>query len=143
MPQLRDQFGRFLPGTTAGPGRPRKPRNPAYLRMVEEVVSLEDWQEILERFKRYALGGDLDALKFLAPYLLGRPATAAPEHDENENANPNPSPNSLPSHLTEPPAQVSGALLESPSQQVERENQNHDGPIAITMNKHLVLKKPY
>ncbi len=84
MPLQRDRLGRFIRGNHGGPGRPKGKRDPAYMDIVAEVVSYDDWRAMIDRVKRYALGSDIDfdAVKFLAPYLLGRPPSAAPIEDE-------------------------------------------------------------
>ncbi len=86
MSQQRDPWGRFLPGHTGGPGRPKQTHDPAYRTIVEEVVSHEDWRAILEKLKQSALRGDREALKFLAGYLLGRPGLAEPSEDDTASS---------------------------------------------------------
>ncbi len=83
MPQQRNQAGRFVPGNSGGPGRPKKPRDPAYMNLLQDVVGLENWRNIIEKTIQHALYGDKDARKFLADYLLGRPGIAVAPEDVN------------------------------------------------------------
>ncbi len=136
MQPQRDHLGRYLPGHRGGPGRPKRTRSPAYQIVLEDVISPEEWRAIVKRLKHYILDGDLAALRILAPYLLGRPTTAA-----LQDANDNPSPTPVPSELTGLPAQLSPSMLKELSRQLEREGSRYDEPIDNTMNKHLVLKK--
>ncbi len=134
MQEQRDQKGRYLPGHSGGPGRPKKKRDPAYMTIVEEEVTHEDWRAIIRTLKEAALNGEPQAQKLLAAYLLGRPVPAASTEDENED------PAALPPDLLLPPSQLSPAAIKVLSRQLEREKRKYDLPIAST-NQGVVEKK--
>lgn len=53
----RDEKGRFPKGVSGNPqGRPPKARELAYLAVIQEVVTLQDWRSIVAKAKRDALG---------------------------------------------------------------------------------------
>ncbi len=137
MPLQRDQFGHFVRGNRGGPGRPKGKRDPIYLDIVQEVITPEDWRAIVRSLRRYALNGDFDTLKFLAPYLLGRPTTAAQQQDASDR----PSPTPVPAEVTGLPAQLSPSRLKESSHPLETEKSRCDEPIGNTTNKQLILKK--
>ena len=79
----RTPQGQFAPGNPGGPGRPPKARELAYLAVLREAVSLDDGAPVVARAKADAVsagygegeGATRDkARRFLADYLLGRPA---------------------------------------------------------------------
>jgi hypothetical protein len=73
----RDQGGRFTKGCKGGPG------NPAYRLCSERrqrflsAVSNEDIDAVAARLKAEALGGNIDAMRLLLLYSVGRPLPAA------------------------------------------------------------------
>jgi hypothetical protein len=67
--------GRFLPGNSGGPGRPRRLTEAAYLAALAEEVPLEVWRIICQRAVRDALAGDHKARDWLSRYLMGNPDT--------------------------------------------------------------------
>lgn len=72
----RQAGGRFAPGNSGGPGRPRRAVEVEYLAALNEVVSLEDWKEIVRRAVESAKLGNPKARDWLAKYLvdgIGKP----------------------------------------------------------------------
>jgi hypothetical protein len=69
--------GRFTPGNPGGPGRPRRATERAYLAIMSEECSLEDWREITATAKKRARAGDAKSREWLAGYLVGAPGAAA------------------------------------------------------------------
>lgn len=69
----RDANGRFLPGGPAGPGRPPRQTERAYLEALSEACPLDKWVQIVARAVEDAIGGDDKARGWLASYLIGRP----------------------------------------------------------------------
>ena len=67
----RDPNGRFTPGCPAGPGRPKRQTETAYMASIGDAISLEDWQAIVRRAADDAKGGDGKAREWLAKYLIG------------------------------------------------------------------------
>jgi hypothetical protein len=66
----RQAGGKFAPGNAGGPGRPRRAVEVEYLAALNEVVSLEDWREIVRDAVRQAKFGDSKAREWLAKYLI-------------------------------------------------------------------------
>ncbi len=73
----RDNVGRFAPGNTGGPGRPRRETERAYLAVISEACPLETWREIVLSTVANAQAGDRYAREWLSAYLVGRPEGAA------------------------------------------------------------------
>lgn len=71
----RDEKGRLLPGNqlAKGKGRPRKPVEEKYLRVLSERVSPEVFARIVDRAAEQALEGDAKAREWLSWYLIGKP----------------------------------------------------------------------
>jgi hypothetical protein len=73
----RDAEGHYIKGHPGGPGRPAKARELAYLAILREVVSLEEWRRIIQTAKEDALGRNWQARdrarRFLAEYAIGKP----------------------------------------------------------------------
>jgi hypothetical protein len=72
----RQAGGRFAPGNAGGPGRPRRAVEVEYLAALNEIVSLEDWKEIVRRAVESAKLGNPKARDWLAKYLvdgIGKP----------------------------------------------------------------------
>lgn len=85
----RDAQGKFQKGGPGGPGRPAKARELAYLAVLREEVTLEDWRRVIQAAKADATNASpLDgptrdkARRFLADYLIGRPAQTIHLDDE-------------------------------------------------------------
>jgi hypothetical protein len=71
----RDEFGRFVKGNPGGPGNPFARRTAALRQAMAAAVTAEDMYRIALVFKEKALAGDLAAAKFIASYVVGRPAS--------------------------------------------------------------------
>jgi hypothetical protein len=69
--QGRDESGRFAQGNAGGPGRPRRSVEVEYLATLGDMVSLEDWAEVVARALADAKSGDANARAWLAKHLLG------------------------------------------------------------------------
>jgi hypothetical protein len=67
----RNGNGRFTHGNPGGPGRPRRPVEHEYLARLNAVVTLDVWQQIVQRAAQDALEGDSKARDFVAKYVLG------------------------------------------------------------------------
>ena len=66
--------GRWAPGQSGNPGgRPKRPKAEAYLRTLEQGVTLADWKLIIEKAVAQAQRGDSRARTWLSDYLLGKP----------------------------------------------------------------------
>jgi hypothetical protein len=66
----RQAGGRFATGNAGGPGRPRRAVEVEYLAALNEVVSIDDWKEIVLYAVREAKNGDPKAREWLAKYLV-------------------------------------------------------------------------
>jgi len=71
MSDDRDQLGRFKPGNTGGPGRPRRCVEADYLAVLSDAVPLAVWRRIVETAALEAAAGDSRARAWLSAYLLG------------------------------------------------------------------------
>jgi hypothetical protein len=74
----RDTQGRFLPGNklavgNRGGGRPPKDREARFYEILTTACTYKEWREIVKTAVAQAKGGDKDARKFLAHYLIGPP----------------------------------------------------------------------
>ena len=69
----RDENGRFVKGHKGGPGRPPRPVEEKYLKVMARTVKASDWQKIIEVGISRAKAGDLGWARFLAEYLMGKP----------------------------------------------------------------------
>lgn len=76
----RDQHGRFLKGNPGGPGNPNARRAAALRKALCEAVTAEDMYKVGKVMLQKALEGDVQAAKFLASYVMGRPMSA-PDSD--------------------------------------------------------------
>ena len=81
LPLAHDD-GTFAKGNSGGTGRPPRRIEAHYLVAMSEIVSPEDWQEIVSKAVQDAKQGDKDARNWLARYLLGETAS-------NNNKRPN------------------------------------------------------
>ena len=76
MTDDRDERGRFKPGCSPGPGRPRRLTEDCYLTTLADAVPLEDWAAIASKAVTDAKNGDATARGWLSRYLLGdKPGT--------------------------------------------------------------------
>lgn len=74
----REANGYFQKGTSGNPaGRPTKARELAYLAVLKEVLTLEDWRKIVQLAVKDATRGKAkvraEARRFLAEYAIGKP----------------------------------------------------------------------
>lgn len=69
----RDQQGRFAPGNSGGPGRPKLSYEQECSKTLQDAVSQDDWLEIIHKTVQDAKKGDHRSRQWLANYLLGRP----------------------------------------------------------------------
>jgi hypothetical protein len=72
----KDSQGRFAPGNTGGPGRPRR-RAGDRLAAIEAGVSMETWRRIIARAVTDALAGDYRARAWLSRHLIAEPSLQA------------------------------------------------------------------
>lgn len=86
--------GKFKPGWRGGPGRPSRVKEAAKLAIAQEVVTDQDWRQVVVTALDDAINGVDGATRdrgrrFLADYLLGRPiARVALAHDEPPSDQP-------------------------------------------------------
>ncbi len=73
----RDQQGRFAPGNTGGPARPRRRTEADYLAALSDQVPLDAWSPIVGRAVGDAIAGDAKAREWLPKYLLPTPTAGA------------------------------------------------------------------
>ncbi len=66
----RQTDGRFAPGNAGGPGRPRRPVEEDYLRVLNEAVTVEDWAQVVRRAVEDAKQGDARARDWLSKHIL-------------------------------------------------------------------------
>ncbi len=71
MSNERDENGRFTPGNSGGPGRPRRTVEHDYLAVLGDTVSLEDWRKVVARAVADAKSGDARARDWVTKYLIG------------------------------------------------------------------------
>ena len=67
----RDGNGRFAPGYSGGPGRPRG-RGYDLLRAAQEAITPEHVQAMMRKAMFMALNGNLGAMRFVAERTMGR-----------------------------------------------------------------------
>jgi hypothetical protein len=75
---VRDDRGRFGIGNSASPGRPPRQTEKAYMRILMQTCSLQDWAEISARAIADAKNGDASARLWLSRYVCGNPNKSAP-----------------------------------------------------------------
>ena len=68
---IRDERGRFEPGTGGGPGRPSKSKEIDYWRVCKTQVTLEDWAAIIDRAVADARKGSATARAWLSKLMVG------------------------------------------------------------------------
>ena len=78
----RDDRGRFAPGNSGGPGRPRRQTEADYLVTLSSHVTDDAWSKIIERAVTDAIAGDARAREWLSRHLLPTPSpNSTPLHD--------------------------------------------------------------
>jgi hypothetical protein len=70
---VRDTNGRFVPGHSGGPGRPRRAVETDYLAALSEAVPMETWRTIVAKAVEQATAGDAKAREWLCSHLVGKP----------------------------------------------------------------------
>jgi hypothetical protein len=70
---LRDENGRFVKGHQGIGGRPSKPKEEMYYRILMTTCTADDWTAIVQKAVEQAKRGDAMARKWLADYLVGPP----------------------------------------------------------------------
>jgi hypothetical protein len=74
----RDRNGRFVPGNSGGPGRPRRAIESDYLTTISEAVPLDSWRVVIAKALEQAQNGDAKAREWLSGYLSPKPGTESP-----------------------------------------------------------------
>lgn len=74
MVMERNPDGTFAPGNAGGPGRPPRRTEREYLDAVMHECSLDDWRAVVRKAVEDAIAGDAPARRWLANYLVGKPA---------------------------------------------------------------------
>ena len=72
---------RFIKGGASGPGRPKRTGKAVrsrsdYLVRLHDKMPMSQWDKILDTAIAQAIGGDAEARRFLAQYLIGKPVQA-------------------------------------------------------------------
>ena len=73
----RDTNGRFAPGNSGGPGRPKRHIEVEYMTSMLSVCTLSEWEEIVRQAVTLAKEGDHKARDWLTSHVLG-PSGAKP-----------------------------------------------------------------
>jgi hypothetical protein len=73
----RDRLGRFTRGNPGGPGNPFARQLAAFRRALCQTVSKEDIQCLVRQLLERGKHGDINAIKVLFAYAVGRPTDAA------------------------------------------------------------------
>lgn len=74
----RDGNGRFAPGGTGGPGRP-KGKSYEFQRAGQDAITSEHYATMIRKAMRMALEGNLNAMRFVAERCVGRAPDAPVE----------------------------------------------------------------
>ena len=82
----RDNNGRFVRGCRPGPGNPMARRVAAIREAVLSAVTPADIRAQVKALKKACLSGDVQAIKLLWSYVLGKPADTLIVHDEADAA---------------------------------------------------------
>jgi hypothetical protein len=72
----RDARGRFIPGNKGGPGNPFARKVAELRKTLVNFVTEDDMKHIAFVLKEKAMGGDIDAIKLLFQYVIGKPNEA-------------------------------------------------------------------
>lgn len=75
----RDDRGRFAPGNSGGPGRPKRAVELEYIKALADTVTLDDWRAVCQSALEAAKAGDAKAREWLAGYLIGAKAKTLSE----------------------------------------------------------------
>lgn len=69
----RDDKGQFATGNPGGPGRPRRTVERDYLAALTEIITLDDWRDIVKRALEQAKGAQGEkARNWITGLLLGK-----------------------------------------------------------------------
>jgi len=79
--------GKFVKGTSGGPGRLPMVREQKYLTKLQDAIEMEEWVEICERAVTDAIDGDWRAREWLSKYLL--PSVQVLRAQKEEEYDPN------------------------------------------------------
>src|SRR5581483_11386116 len=77
----RDASGRFVAGTSAGPGNPHARHCARMMALFRNAISEQDMLTIIFTIRDKAIQGDMTAAKIILNYNLGKPP-AAPDPDQ-------------------------------------------------------------
>jgi hypothetical protein len=69
----RDENGRYLKGHKSNGGRPSRPKEEQYYRILMTTCTADDWKAIVSKAIDQARRGDATARKWLADYIIGAP----------------------------------------------------------------------
>lgn len=69
----RDANGRYLKGHKSNGGRPSRPKEEQYYRILMTTCTAKDWEAIVDKAVEQAKRGDAVARKWLSDYLVGEP----------------------------------------------------------------------
>ena len=72
----RDAQGRFAKGNPGGPGNPYARQIAGFRKALVSFFTDEDWKEIALALREKATMGNLNAIKILCQYFLGKPKAA-------------------------------------------------------------------
>lgn len=74
----RDKNGQFIKGNPGGPGRPSRPTEAAYLNVLMNACTIDDFKEICERAVSDAKDGEAKARDWVGRHLIGNVKADAP-----------------------------------------------------------------
>ena len=72
----RDANGRFARGNPGGPGNPYTRQTALLRQVVQDELNEVELRIVLQRLKALALGGDVQAIKLILAYAVGKPQNA-------------------------------------------------------------------
>jgi hypothetical protein len=72
----RDASGRYAPGNQGGPGRPKRGPERSYLDATAEIVTVDEWKEVVKKALADAKLGNARAREWLTSVLVGPNAFA-------------------------------------------------------------------
>ncbi len=73
----RDEKGRFAEGNPGGPGNPYTRQTALLRQIVQDELNEVEVRIIVQRLKALAVGGDIQAIKLVLAYAVGKPENAA------------------------------------------------------------------
>ena len=74
----RNENGQFVKGNPGGPGRPSRPTEAAYLNVLMNACTIDDFKEICERAVSDAKEGEPKARDWVGRHLIGNVKADAP-----------------------------------------------------------------